>query len=169
MRRVGHIFSMVLIAVLVALIVAVLAAQVVGVQLRTVVSPSMEPDIPVGSLIVIKPTAFEEIAIGDDISFVRDRNLTVVTHRVIEKDIENKTLTTQGLTNNAPDAPTLYENVIGVVQWHVPAIGPAVMWLGSTSGKIMAIGAIVILTIVSFVLDKSTPESENVITEDAPT
>ncbi len=149
---------------LLAALAAVLVAKLLfGVEMRAVLTPSMEPELPVGSLLIIKPTAYEDIKIGDDITFVRDKKLTVVTHRVIEKDDETKRLTTQGIANNTADAPTIYENVIGKVVFHIPLVGYLIMWTSDLKGKIICgiiIAALVALSILLSETEKEEKESK---------
>lgn len=164
MKKVGNFLSTLLLVLLLAALAAVLVAKLLfGVEMRAVLTPSMEPELPVGSLLIIKPTAYEDIKIGDDITFVRDKKLTVVTHRVIEKDDETKHLTTQGIANNTADAPTIYENVIGKVVFHIPLVGYLIMWTSDLKGKIICgiiIAALVALSILLSETEKEEKESK---------
>ena len=56
--------------------------NLLGYQIYEVVSGSMEPEIPVGSVIYVKAAAPEEIGEGEIIAFMR--NSSVITHRVEE-------------------------------------------------------------------------------------
>lgn len=123
------------------------------IEYRAVRTGSMEPEIPVGSLVMVVPTAAEDIREGDDVTYVTQSN-QVVTHRVLEIDRENNIYTTYGIANGADnkDAPVKYENIIGVAKFHVPAIGPAVIYLNTLSGKIIAGTVILGLFILSLLL-----------------
>ena len=147
--------STVLIVVLVLLLAAVLVPKLcLGVEMKAVMTSSMEPELPVGSLLVIVPADYEDINIGDDITFIRDENLTLVTHRVISKDDTSQKITTQGIANNTADAPTSYQNVLGKVALHIPYIGYAVILLSTTKGKIIAVILILALLSISILTDK---------------
>lgn len=122
--------------------------------MKAVMTSSMEPELPVGSLLIITPTDYENIQIGDDITFVRDESLTLVTHRVIEKDNLSQKITTQGIANNTSDAPTSYQNVVGKVVWHIPYVGYLVIFLSTAQGKIISIILIVALLSISMLFDK---------------
>ncbi len=154
MKRLGQILSTFVIVILVICIVLVLVPKLFGVHFFVVTSGSMEPDLPVGSIVVVVPTEYEDIQIGDDISFVRDKQLTVVTHRVIEKNDAEKELTTQGIANNVPDLPTIYENVVGVVIFNLPFVGNILQWIETLQGKIIAITVILALLIISLLIGK---------------
>lgn len=99
---------------------------IVGCSVFHVVSGSMEPEIPVGALIISKKTEIEDIEVGDIISF---RSLeaymqgSIVTHRVVEihKKDGDLALVTQGDANNAMDAYYVTrENLIGRIIYHTP-------------------------------------------------
>lgn len=99
---------------------------IVGCSVFHVVSGSMEPEIPVGALIISQKTEIEDIEVGDIISF---RSLesymqgSIVTHRVIEihKKDGKLALVTQGDANNAMDAYYVtQENLIGRIIYHTP-------------------------------------------------
>lgn len=150
-----------MIIVLLLLLAAVLVPKLCfGVEMKAVMTSSMEPELPVGSLLVISPTEYNDIQIGDDITFVRDANLTLVTHRVISKDDETQKITTQGIANNVSDAPTSYENVVGKVVWSIPYIGYLVIFLGKPQGKIIAVTLIISLLAISFLIDNYSSDRE---------
>lgn len=112
--------------------------KIFGVEFRAVVTGSMTPDIPVGSLVVIVPAKAEDIKVGDDISFVSAGD-KVVTHRVIEIDFDNNEFITKGIANGptAIDPPNKYENILGVVKLHIPKMGLVFSWIATTQGKII--------------------------------
>lgn len=64
-----------------------------GKELFNVVSGSMEPEIPVGSLIMVQYEEPETIEEGEVIAFVHRGS--VVTHRVVQNDIPKASLITK--------------------------------------------------------------------------
>lgn len=160
MKKLGSFLSDVIIMLLLLAVGAVLALKFIGnAEMKAVLTGSMEPELPVGSLLVILPVAYDDIQIGDDITCVRDASLTLVTHRVIEKDDDTQTITTQGIANNAPDSPTHYENVVGRVAYHVPYLGYLVIWTADLKGKIIC--GILIAALVAFSLLFSQEEGKS--------
>lgn len=101
--------------------------QILGYQLKSVLSGSMEPGIQTGSIIVVKPTAdktsFKE---GDIITFLEEENI-LITHRIIEviKSGEQVLYRTKGDNNNGPDInPVLSENVVAeYTGFTIPYVG----------------------------------------------
>ena len=105
-------------------------------KLYCVQTGSMEPTLPVGSMIVVEKVDFDHLQEGDIITFTTGEN-TVVTHRLTEIDRNTQLLTTKGDKNNVADAPVSYGHVIGRVKFFVPGIGKAVLLLDTRFGKLM--------------------------------
>jgi signal peptidase I len=114
-------------------LLVMLAALVIGVPLAagatpmTILTGSMEPTYPPGTLIIVKPIATSDIAIGDPITYqLESGRPEVVTHRVVSIASANGELTfiTKGDANNAPDAkPVMPVQIRGTVWYSVPLIG----------------------------------------------
>jgi signal peptidase len=86
-----------------------------------VFSGSMEPAIPVGGMVVIKPVNLENLREGDIICF-RFSESTSVTHRII--NVTDEGFKTKGDANEDPDQGIVEkENVIGKVIFIIPFIG----------------------------------------------
>jgi signal peptidase len=86
-----------------------------------VFSGSMEPAIPVGGIVVIKPVDPETLKIGDIICF-KLTEPTSITHRII--NIIDLGFITKGDANEDPDQWIVKkENVIGKVILTVPFVG----------------------------------------------
>jgi len=127
-------FAMVLLLPLVAVTAqAVTIRSFVGYSAFVVVSSSMEPVMRPGDVILVRQVDGREIEIGDDVTFIRDAQGTVVTHRVIAREVRDGTVwfTTQGVNNRYPDAPIPAWNVIGRVVCVLPR------WIGWPLGRIL--------------------------------
>ena len=97
-------------------------ARMCGYEVYDVVSGSMEPAIPVGSAVFVQSVPPAQIAAGDVIAF--QSHGTVITHRVVENNGPESSLTTQGDANAQPDPEAVaYGSVIGRVERHVPGLG----------------------------------------------
>jgi signal peptidase len=99
---------------------------IAGCSVFHVVSGSMEPEIPVGALIISRKTEIEDIKVGDIISFRSLESFmqgSVVTHRVVEihKRDGKLALVTRGDANNSMDSFYVTEdNLIGRIIYHTP-------------------------------------------------
>ena len=99
--------------------------RIMGISEYTVITPSMEPMIPVGSIVLVKPIEFDEIKEGDIVSYYsKNHSDVVVTHRVASIDIDSGKLITKGDANNSADVnPVTKQQVIGVVIYSLPKAG----------------------------------------------
>lgn len=152
MKKVLNVISSIIMTIFLILVFSLVAARLFfGIQINAVATGSMEPDLPAGSLIFVKAVNYEDIAIGDDITFAKGNGSILVTHRVIYKSEQTKTLTTQGIANNVADSPISYNDVKGKVVFSIPFIGYIVLFINTFIGKIICI-AIVIAIILIMIL-----------------
>lgn len=113
------------------------APNVLGYSVFRVLSGSMEPTIPVDSLVVVKRVEAEKIKEDDVISFYsQDPSLGgfVNTHRVfsVENSQGNLSFTTKGDANHGPDRyGVASKDLIGKVVYVSPVIGKAVRLLSN--------------------------------------
>jgi len=124
---------LVILGICAVLAAAVLVPRLAGATPYTVLTGSMRPDLPPGTLVVVKPIAAEEIRSGDVITYqLESGKPTVVTHRVIAvgSDLTGKpAFTTQGDANDAPDAePVRPVQVKGRLWYSVPYLGHVNSW-----------------------------------------
>ncbi len=108
--------------------VAVLIPRIAGATPYTILTSSMEPQYPPGTLVVVRKTPVDQIGVGSVITFqLESGKSTVVTHRVVKKSTaaDSETVfTTQGDANDGPDAePVLPVQVKGTVWYAVPKLG----------------------------------------------
>ncbi len=96
-----------------------------NVQIKVVLSGSMEPAIHVGSVIVIKPV--ESYAVGDIVTYGKDTKTDIpTTHRIIDERVEGDEtfFKTQGDANDDPDIKELKDSaIIGKVLLTIPLLG----------------------------------------------
>lgn len=133
MRRtlgwIGQVISwLVILGVVAVLAAAVVVPRLAGAAPYTVLTGSMKPSYPPGTLVVVKPLPFDEIVVGDVITYqLESGKATVVTHRVTEVNarLDGKTvLTTQGDANNAADPERVEAvQVRGRLWYSVPYLG----------------------------------------------
>lgn len=94
-----------------------------NVEVKIVKSGSMEPAIPTGSIVVVKPAT--NYAVGDVITFGRDTKQEIpTTHRIVEVQGGGATYLTKGDANEEADPRTILKSdIIGSVFVHVPYVG----------------------------------------------
>lgn len=125
--------------------------QVPGnIQLKIVQSGSMEPNIPVGSVILIKPSL--QYAVGDVITFGPETAKKIpTTHRIvsIQKQAGVTHYTTKGDANEEADQSSIPEKeIIGKVMVHVPYIGYVLHFAKTKLGFALLIGVPALMVVV---------------------
>ncbi|WP_311210657.1 MULTISPECIES: signal peptidase I [unclassified Aeromicrobium] len=118
----------VILAVGASLAVAVVVPRLAGATPYTVLTGSMRPELPPGTLVVVRPVDMDDISVGDTITYqLRSGEPTVVTHRVVGSGVRadgTAVLTTRGDANQVSDARTVrQEQVRGRVWYAVPYLG----------------------------------------------
>lgn len=123
----------VLALVLLVAVLTVVVPKIVGGVPLTVLSPSMEPSLPVGTLLVVRPVEPEEIRIGDVVTYLPYPNdPTLVTHRVTEiahHEDGSRVFTLQGDNNAVPDRPVHDYQVRAVLMYSMPLLGYVSHWV----------------------------------------
>ena len=120
-------FTLGVLAVLAACLVVPRAA---GATPYTVLTGSMSPSIEAGAVVIVKPEPFEQVGVGDVITYqVRSDDPATVTHRVegvTWSAAYGRQLITRGDANGAADPdPVRAVQVRGVVWYQVPWVGRA--------------------------------------------
>ena len=114
-----------------------------GYSFSVVITGSMEPDIHVGELLVVRKTDIEEIEIGDDILFISKSGVVAgqhIVHRVIDKGTDEKGLwlQTKGTHNAGPDeALVRSDNFVGKAVAHSVFWGKIFSFLTNTEALMM--------------------------------
>ena len=153
-KRIWNAFTWALVLCVAALAVLLAGVRLIGLTPYSVLSGSMEPAYHVGALVYVKKVPPENIAVGDPISFVLNKELVVVTHRVVRVDTEQKCFFTKGDANDAADgAPVLFENLIGKPVFTIPYLGYFSNWIVNPPGMYIGISVGVILMLLVLLPD----------------
>lgn len=158
LKKIWNVISSILVALVVLLALLLVGARVVGLQVFTVLSGSMEPTYHTGSLIYVKKVDPYTIKEGQPITFMLDEN-TVATHRVvgIVPDEEDPTVIrfrTKGDANEAEDGSLVhYKNVIGTPIFSIPYLGYVADYIQHPPGMYIAISGGAVLLLLVFLPD----------------
>ena len=160
-------FTTAMLVLVILLAFALVGVRLLGLQVYTVLSGSMEPEYPVGSLLYVKEVDCHDLQVGDDITF-RATDSIVVTHRITEIVSDAETpgslkFRTKGLANASEDAnPVPDRKVLGTPVLAVPYLGYLAYYIQRPPGIYMAIAVGAILLLSSFLPDLfSKEEREN--------
>ena len=153
-KKAWNLVTTVIVILVAAAAVLLVGLRLFGLQTYTVLSGSMEPTYPTGSLLYVRKTAPEEVTVGQPITFVLNEDLVVATHRVIAIDAENQYFYTKGDANEAADgAPVHFNNLIGVPVFHVPYLGYVANYVQKPPGLYVTIAAGAVLLLLLFLPD----------------
>jgi len=150
--------STVLVIVAVILAVLLVGARLVGFQVFTVLSGSMEPNYHVGSLIYVKEVDPFQLESGDVITFMMSEDV-VATHRVVgvvedEDDPGVIRFRTKGDANETEDGTLVhYKNVIGSPVFSIPKLGYVATYIQNPPGTYVVIAAGAFLLMLMFLPD----------------
>lgn len=119
---------LVIIAAVVVLVLAVLLPRIVGGQAYTILTGSMRPAMPPGTLVVSRPADPNDLRMGDVITFqLKSGQPEVATHRIVGIGTTMKgerLFTTRGDANDANDvAPVRAVQIRGERWYYVPYVG----------------------------------------------
>lgn len=151
-KRLWSIVSTAAVAAVVAFAVLLVGVRLLGIQVFSVISGSMEPEYPAGSLIYVKEVDPSAVKVGDVITYVLPNN-TPSTHRVIRIDEENQHFYTKGDANSVEDAPVHFKNLIGKPIFRIPLLGFAAYFIQHPPGMYIAIAGGAVLLILVFLPD----------------
>lgn len=149
----------VLLILLVVVCIPLTVPRLVGYHIYTVISGSMEPAIPTGSLVYVKEIPPEEILAEDVIAFYGAMNdSSIITHRVVANSEIMGEFITKGDANEEKDMkPIPYANYIGKVTRSIPKAGGIAQMFTSMEGKIAAvsiIGLSILLELIAAAIEK---------------
>ena len=124
--------------------------RMLGYEVLEIVSGSMEPAIPTGSIVFVADAAPETIEPGDIIAFDNRTELPVV-HRVTANSIVEGQFITKGDANAEVDIqPVGYRQLIGKVVFHLSVLGRIADWAVTLMGKIYAAGFLLAALLLQF-------------------
>ena len=144
--------------------------RILGYQVFTVLSGSMEPVYHTGSLIYVKDVDYRDLGEGDVITFMLNED-TVATHRIVgvvpdEEDPSVVRYRTKGDANDAEDGALVhYKNVIGSPVFTIPYLGYVANYIQNPPGTYIAISGGAVLMILVFLPDLLGSDEEEKKTE----
>lgn len=127
--------------------------RLAGYQIYHVISGSMEPAIPVESVVYVKDVAPADIQKKDVIAFhsVLGEE-AIITHRVVSNNRVAGEIVTKGDANAKEDMePVPYENVLGKVALTVTVLGKILATIATIQGK-AAVGSVILLALLLHVI-----------------
>lgn len=146
MKRFFHITGSVLLALLILICIPFTVPKAFGLSIYEVITDSMTPDYPVGSVIYVETEQPENIKVDDVITFsIGTDTSQVMTHRVVAIDYENQTFTTKGDANKDVDvSPVAFQRLLGKPVYCIGHMGALVQLFEYTEGRVL-LGVLLLL------------------------
>ena len=157
-KKICNAVSTLIVVLVVILALLLVGVRVIGLQVFTVLSGSMEPAYHTGSLIYVKDVDPFELEDGDVITFMLNED-TVATHRIVgvvpdENDPNTIRFRTKGDANSFEDGQLVhYKNVIGTPVFTVPGLGYVANFIQKPPGLYFAIAAAAVILLLAFLPD----------------
>lgn len=109
-------------------VMAIVVPAVGGATPMTVLTGSMEPNLPPGTLVIVRPVETQDVRVGDVITYrITPTESGVVTHRVtdVAKSSDGiRSFTTKGDNNDLADAAAVApRQLVGTLWYSIPWIG----------------------------------------------
>ena len=172
-RTIARICSMIGVSLLILVIlicIPLTLPRLTGFDIYTVVTGSMEPAIPVGSLIYVREEAPAELMEGEVVAYRSDTDAgIIITHRVVKNQVVSGQLITKGDANEAEDiSPVSYAQVIGMrngyrtepcscsqvigkVTLTIPVLGGIFAAMVTFYGKIVIVSVVLLAAILLYI------------------
>ncbi|QZQ54661.1 signal peptidase I [Curtobacterium sp. TC1] len=138
-------------------VVLIVVPKATGSMPLTVLTQSMEPTLPPGTLLVVRPTAVDDIEVGDVVTYqIVSGQPAVISHRVVSVSSASngeRTFVLKGDNNAEADPhPVSAAQIRGVVWYSIPELGVVNQlvngsrtWLIPTvAGVLLAYGGVMI-------------------------
>jgi len=157
-KKIWDVFTTILVAAVVIIAILLVGVRLIGLNVYTVLSGSMEPTYHTGSLIYVKKVDYTKLEANDVITFMLDED-TIATHRIVEVVPDENDATvlryrTKGDANDAVDGSLVhYKNVIGSPVFSIPKLGYLANYIQKPPGMYVAISAGAILMLLVFLPD----------------
>ena len=157
-KRIWSVITTVCVVLAVILAILLVGVRLAGLQPYVVLSGSMEPTYPVGSMIYTKKVNPSELQIHDALTF-RLNSGAVATHRIVEviqptKAGEKLSFRTKGDANAIADAdPIPADRILGKPVFCVPLLGYVASYIQRPPGLYVVVGVGMVIIILSFATD----------------
>ena len=160
LKKICGFLSGILLVVLAVLAGLLIIPKAMGYEEMAVLTGSMEPNYPVGALIFVKEEDPEKLKVGDVITYRLDED-TVVTHRIVEINRDEQTVTTKGDANEDKDgSPVSYSNIVGKAHFKVPFLGFIAMNIKTSKGIAAICGVLVAVILLTFIPEIFSEDDE---------
>lgn len=173
-NKIGNILEVLLVVFAVLLCLIVLSQRLFsgnksffGYRMFNIITSSMQPELKVGDIILVKEIDYDKIKIGDNITYKgmsNEVNGKIITHKVKNIIDENgkKIFYTKGINTETVDPAVYEEQIYGVVQYKFVVLSFLHSIITTTPGFIFLIVVpllyILIMEIRNMIVEKRQAE-----------
>lgn len=168
LQKICNILSGIIMVVLLVLAGLLIVPYLLGYDEMAVLTGSMQPTIPVGSLVYVREVQPETLEAGDVITY-RLSGDTRVTHRVIEVKPEENCVVTQGDANDSPDGDIAFDRIVGKMDFSIPYLGFIAMNIRTKTGIMVICGVLIAIILLTFIPEIFAPEEKKEKTQSTAT
>ena len=165
-KKILNSLTTIIVVMVVILAIPLVGIRIVGIDILTVLSPSMEPKYPTGSLIYLVDVDPAKLEVEDVITY-RISEKTTATHRIKEiiPDEDDPSIVrfrTKGDNNDDYDGSLVeFEQVEGKVIFCIPLLGHLAMYIQRPPGLYVAIGTALAIIFFVMVVDTVTDDKKS--------
>lgn len=143
---------------------ALIVPRILGYTPYTVLSGSMEPQYPIGSVVYVQQVNPDKVR-ENDVVMYRLANGVPVTHRVVAVDSAQRSIITKGDANPSDDiAPIPLDTVVGKAVMCLPLLGYAALFVQTIPGLL----CIALITVAALLLPKAAGLLEGCVAKHPP-
>jgi signal peptidase len=154
-RRGVSLIGIALLGVVVVFTILTHLAPLAGRHLFIVGGASMEPSIPLGSLVIATQTDPMKLAPGDVVTIRADSGIVIThrVHRIVDLE-EGRFFELKGDANQGPDATLVPARaIVGAADRYIPFAGFLQEYLATMPGLLSAVGSLAALFLVHILLE----------------
>ena len=137
LRKICNVISGLLAVVLLALAGVLIVPYLMGYTELAVLTGSMQPTLPVGTLIYVKEVEPETLQVGD-----------VVTYRL------------EGDANSDPDGAITFDRLVGKMDFYIPYLGYISLNIRTPIGIMSICGALIFIILLAFIPEIFSKDEE---------
>ena len=166
LNKILNSLTTIIVVMVVILAILLVGVRIVGIDILTVLSPSMEPKYPTGSLIYLVDVDPAKLKVEDVITY-RISEKTTATHRIKEiiPDEDDPSIVrfrTKGDNNDDYDGSLVeFEQFEGKVIFCIPLLGYLAMYIQSQPGLYVAIGVALAIIFCVMIVDTVTDDKKS--------
>ena len=156
-KKVGDVIGTLLIALELVIIVSIVICKiggntpsVFGYRMYVIVSPSMEPEIKVGDMIIAEEYEGQALSVGDVVTYLgREGEMAdkVITHKIVA--IDGEKIITRGVANSVADPAITRDDVLAVMSYKTVVLSTVYRVISTDAGFIVLILLPLIVMIIS--------------------